>query len=254
MNHQMNSRQRAITIDIETLPALNPVISNGEVQKDGKNGDDRSRTALNGDFGRILCIGYADEHPDGSVRRGIIGWDETCGNLPCDERKILIEFWEMLRSFRPSVDRIVGHNLFDFDLKFIYKRSVVQGVKPTVELSFARYRNQPLFDTMCEWERWGYGTKVSLDRLAHVLDLPSSKEDGMNGSQIERLYESGEHRAIYEYCLRDVELTRLIYRRMTFADFNVPSSSASSALRGMPKEATIQRAIPASHRTSEQSV
>ena len=57
-------------------------------------------------------------------------------------------------SFRPCVDRIVGHNIYNFDLPFIYKRSVVRGVRPSIELNFARYRNQPIYDTMCEWEKW----------------------------------------------------------------------------------------------------
>ncbi len=66
---------------------------------------------------------------------------------------------------------------------------------------------------MCEWERWGYGSKISLDRLARVLDLRSSKSDGVDGSCVGELFAAGEHEAIYNYCLRDVELTRLIYRR-----------------------------------------
>jgi len=209
---------RAVTIDIETLPSLHPVEGESRASKIAKSTDDHARTALSGDFGRILCIGYADEDSAGGIKRGVIGWDEGSERFHCDERCMLNGFWEILRGFRTGVDRIVGHNLFDFDLRFIYKRSVVHGVKPTVELSFARYRNQPLFDTMCEWERWGYGSKISLDRLARVLDLPSSKEGGVDGSRIHELFIAGEHKAIHDYCLRDVELTRLIYRRMVFAD------------------------------------
>ena len=55
-----------------------------------------------------------------------------------------------MKTFRPSIDRIVGHNIYDFDLKFILKRSVFHGIRPTVDLSFARYRNQPIFDTRYE--------------------------------------------------------------------------------------------------------
>lgn len=209
-------RSRTLTIDIETLPSAGQVDSAYGGRKSGE--DAHARTALSGDFGRILCIGFADEDGTGRVARGCLGWDDTAQKFHCDERATLTAFWELMRGFRARVDRVVGHNLFDFDLKFIYKRSVVHGVRPTVELSFARYRNQPLFDTMCEWERWGYGSKISLDRLAHVLNLPSSKSDGVDGSRVRELYESGEHRQIYDYCLRDVELTRLIYRRMTFAD------------------------------------
>jgi len=209
---------RTVIIDIETLPSPNPIDVESRARKIEKGGDDHARTALSGDFGRILCIGYANEDSAGVIKRGVIGWDDSSLRFHCDERCTLTGFWEMMRGFRTGVDRIVGHNLFDFDLKFIYKRSIVHGVKPTVELSFARYRNQPLFDTMCEWERWGYGSKISLDRLARVLDLPSSKDDGIDGSRIHELFMAGEHRAIHDYCLRDVELTRLIYRRMVFAD------------------------------------
>ncbi|MGA9997697.1 MAG: ribonuclease H-like domain-containing protein [Pyrinomonadaceae bacterium] len=210
--------RRTVTIDIETLPSLHPVESDGRGRRGGKDMDDHARTALSGDFGRILCIGFADEDGLGGISRGCLGWDDKRKRFNGDERQILNGFWQMMRRFRPNVDRVIGHNLFDFDLKFIYKRSVVHGVKPSVELSFARYRNQPLFDTMCEWERWGYGSKISLDRLAHVLNLPSSKSDGVDGSQVCELYTAGEHEKIYDYCLRDVELTRLIYRRMTFVE------------------------------------
>jgi DNA polymerase elongation subunit (family B) len=215
MNH---TARRILTIDIETLPSLQPVEADTRERRSGKDTDAHARTALSGDFGRILCIGFAEEDGSGVVSRGCLGWDGERKKFDGDEDQILTAFWRMLKGFRPSVDRVVGHNLFDFDLKFIYKRSVVHGVKPSVELSFARYRNQPLFDTMCEWERWGYGSKISLDRLARVLNLPSSKSDGVDGSQVSQLFSAGEHEAIYNYCQRDVELTRLIYRRLTFAE------------------------------------
>ena len=224
--------RRTVTIDIETLPSLNPAEAEGRARKGGKDSDDHARTALSGDFGRILCIGFADEDGSGGVSRGCLGWDGARKQFTCDEREILTAFWQMLRGFRPNVDRIVGHNLFDFDLKFIYKRSIVHSVMPSVELSFARYRNQPLFDTMFEWERWGYGSKISLDRLACVLSLQSSKTDGIDGSCIFDLFERGEHQAIRDYCLRDVELTRAIYRRMIFAD-SAPATLVTGALERM---------------------
>ncbi|HEV7858770.1 MAG TPA: hypothetical protein VGO91_09100 [Pyrinomonadaceae bacterium] len=226
MNH---TARRTVTIDIETLPSLQPLEAESGRPRKGKDADTHARTALSGDFGRILCIGFTDEAGSGSITRGCLGWDDGRKQFNGDEREILIAFWQMLKNFRQHVDRVVGHNLFDFDLKFIYKRSIVHGVKPSVELSFARYRNQPLFDTMCEWERWGYGSRISLDRLAHVLNLPSSKSDGVDGSHVCGLYTSGEHEKIYDYCLRDVELTRLIYRRMTFVE-DITGASGSNAM------------------------
>ncbi|MCW5968646.1 MAG: ribonuclease H-like domain-containing protein [Blastocatellales bacterium] len=228
--------RRVITIDIETLPASqSPGHSpDPSVRLPGASDDEYLKTALNGDSGRILCVGYADEAPGAAVRSGIFGWDEIRKQFTGDEKATLLGFWQLMRTFRTGVDRIVGHNIFDFDLKFILKRSIIHGVRPTVELSFARYRNQPIFDTMYEWERWSYGPKVSLDRLARSLGLKSSKINGIDGSQIFRLYQSGQHRAIRDYCLGDVLLTRSIYKRMVFEesvpnDPSFPVSIASEA-------------------------
>lgn len=211
---------RVITIDIETLPAApgGPVPESKLPAE--KAVDEHLKTALNGDFGRVLCIGFADER-GGTLEEGVIGWDEATQSFPVDERATLEEFWDRMRGFRPRVDIIVGHNLFDFDLKFVLKRSIINGVRPTVDLSFARYRNQPLFDTMHEWERWGYGSKISLDKLARVLGLPSSKVNGVDGSSVYPLFMAGNHRTIRDYCAGDVALTRAIFRRLVFAD-NVP--------------------------------
>lgn len=210
--------RRVITIDIETLPqdgycadVAQEDVSAGEEVLDPK-------TALNGDFGRLLCIGYIDERPNGRMSQGVIGWDDTSGSFTLDERGMLREFWDMLRGFRPNIDRVVGHCIFDFDLKFILKRSIIHGIQPTVDLSFARYRNTPIFCTCSEWERWGYGAKISLDKLAKVLGLPSPKGDGVNGSKVFEMFRRGEYRALRDYCERDVAVTRAIYRKMTFAD------------------------------------
>lgn len=220
--------RRVITIDIETLPESNLPPENAA--------DEHLKTALSGDFGRILCIGFSDEDAIGRVD-GVIGWDEATGSFPVDEPAMLGEFWRRLRGFRPNVDRIVGHNVFDFDLKFILKRSIVHGVRPSVDLSFARYRNQPIFDTMHEWERWGYGSRISLDRLARVLGLPSSKAGGVDGSSVYALFMAGNHRTIRDYCARDVALTRAIYRRLVFEESLAEGESGPGRPTALPSYA-----------------
>lgn len=228
-----NRTSRVITIDIETLPALD-LDSFGEKMTGLVRAKEvNAKTALSGDTGRLLCIGFADDRGSDGIHYGVLGWDTERARFTCDERKTLIDFWLMMRDFRPQRDRIVGHNIFDFDLKFIYKRSVVHGVPPAVELSFARYRSQPIFDTMCEWERWAFNGRISLDRLASVLSLQSSKTDDVNGSRVSELFETGRHREIYDYCLRDVQLTRAIYRRMVFADADCLADSPAVSLGRM---------------------
>lgn len=221
---------RILTIDIETIPAPEP---SGLAALSAKEQETFFKTALSGDFGRILCIGYSNEDDSGNFARGVLGWDEMREEFGGDEASILAEFWRVLRAFSPRRDVLVGHNIFDFDLKFIYKRSVILGVRPSVNLSFARYRNQPIFDTMHEWERWSYRGMVSLDKLAAVLGLASSKEGGVDGSLVYTLFRAGEHKTIRDYCLRDVELTRAIYRRMVFADHPSPSVETNKSMAAL---------------------
>lgn len=155
-------------------------------------------TSFDGAFGRILCIGYAVD-------------DEPTDVLTGDECDILRRFWELARTVR----RFVGHNVMDFDLRFIYQRSIVCGIRPSVDLSFARYRCDPIYDTMKEWVKWS-NTNVGLEHLALALGIPTPKE-GIDGSQVFDFYNAGKLDEIANYCKRDVETTRAVYKRMTFA-------------------------------------
>jgi len=122
----------------------------------------------------------------------------------------------MMRDFNRFKDTIVGHNIIDFDLPFILKCSIINGVRPTVDFCFARYQRQPIFDTMREWDCWSYKDWTSLDKLAIVLGLPSPKDGEITGANLYEAYLEGSHREIYEYCMRDVKTTRNAYRKMNF--------------------------------------
>lgn len=207
--------------DIETIPAeesLKDTILELERKKEAKREEGEStlkktkrtsestyrQTSLSGDFGRIFCIGFALDDDPVDVING-------------DEKEILTKFWQV----SADADCFVGHNIFNFDLPFIYKRSIVNKIKPTskhINLSFARYRNNPIYDTMYEWEKWNPRATISLDKLAKVLGLPSSKDGGIDGSKVYDAYLAKKHDEIYRYCKRDVELTRKVYRRMCFEE------------------------------------
>lgn len=209
--------RRVVTIDIETLPAAETVECLALAADEKKTEEVQRKTALSGDFGRILCIGYTDERADGTRRMGVIGFDKESKTFHLDERQMLERFWNLMRGFNPSRDRVVGHNIFEFDLRFILKRSRINGICPTAELSFRRYANQPVYDTMCEWECWSRD-KIKLEHLAAAFSLPSSKTEDIDGGKVFELYQAGRHQEIFDYCLRDVRLTREIYRRMTFCE------------------------------------
>ncbi|MBK8810559.1 MAG: hypothetical protein IPN69_07475 [Acidobacteria bacterium] len=203
--------QRITTFDCETIPAADaesPFWSNEE---------ERSKTSLDGNFGRLLCIGYVTEFSDGRpLGYGCFGWNEEEGILAADERSTLSGFWQMLADFDVSRDLLVGHNIFEFDLPFIVKRSIVNGVRPTVNFNLARYRNRPIYDTMRVWDCWASRGWTSLGKLAFALGLPSPKDGDVGGSNIFENWQAGRHREIYEYCMRDVKTTRNVFRKMNF--------------------------------------
>jgi predicted PolB exonuclease-like 3'-5' exonuclease len=156
-------------------------------------------TSFQGEFGRILCIAYA------------IDDDETkC--LFGEEKEILTQFWAIAK----DCTTFIGHNVMEFDLKFIYKRSIIYRVRPSRDLNFARYRSEPIFDTMKEWEKWG-SQGASLHRLTCALGITSPKEEGIDGSKVYDFYLAGKSEDIYKYCKRDVDATRAVYKRLVFA-------------------------------------
>lgn len=87
--------------------------------------------------------------------------------------------------------------------------SIINAVRPRTDISFARYRNKPIYDTMVEWELWNMDrTRVQkLDTLAKVLGLPTSKDE-MDGSMVWQYFQDGKIDEICKYCMKDVELTR----------------------------------------------
>jgi predicted PolB exonuclease-like 3'-5' exonuclease len=160
-----------------------------------------SQTNFSGSFGRILCIAYAINDDEVEILTG-------------SEEKILENFWHIAK----DADLFIGHNVMDFDLRIIYQRSMVYCVKPSRDLSFARYRNNPIFDTLREWQKWGgNGGYDSLDALAKAFDMPSSK-DGIDGSLVYKFYQENKLDEIYKYCKADVVLTRKVYKRISFTN------------------------------------
>jgi 3'-5' exonuclease len=174
------------------------------------------KTSFDGSFGRIACIAYAVNNDPIRVI-----------SHPEDEKKVLQDFWHVAG----QCDQFIGHNIMEFDLRFLLQRSMVLGVKPTWNrfqelgkkpwdmvkyLDFSRYKNLPVFDTMQEWSNWG-NHKLGLEHVALALGIPTPKE-GIDGSEVWNFYQAGKINEICEYCKRDVEVTRAVYNRMTFAD------------------------------------
>ena len=189
--------------DIETVPTEPSLQHSGllEAQMQLDEAEIIKRLSLSAATARILCLAYALEPPA----------DSPVAVLGGDEREILQSFWKLAT----ETNLFVGHNVLDFDLRFIHQRSMIHQIKPSRELPFARFRSAPIFDTMHEWSKWGR-EHVSLDLLARALGIPSPKEC-LDGSKVYPYYRAGKLAEICEYCKCDVDTVRQVYRRLTFA-------------------------------------
>jgi hypothetical protein len=183
--------------------------------------------ALHAEYGRVLAIGMIVEQDWHVTHCGLLGRERSSRRFHLDEARTLRSFWKMLGDFNPGRDLIVGHNIMDFDLPFLYKRSRINRIHPSVLLSFARYRSSPIYDTMREWAHWNpRDAYVSLAELAEILKVGITKTEGMEGSRIYDQFLAGHHEQIAEYCMRDVQMARAVFYRMVFPEVPEPEAAA----------------------------
>lgn len=195
---------KILFLDIETVPTPQALAESGlqdpQMQLDEKG--IIKRLSLSAVTAKIFCLGYAVDPPR----------DAPVEVLQGKEADIIRSFWKLAA----EANLFVGHNVLDFDLRFFYQRSVINQIKPSREIPFARFRSSPVFDTMHEWTKWGRDF-IKLDLLAKSLGIPSPKTD-LDGSMVYEYYKADRHSEICNYCKGDVETVRKVYRRMTFSD------------------------------------
>ena len=175
-----------------------------------------AKTALDGTYGRIVAIGCAVD--DGEVKV----W------MGDDEAKLIAAFFDDVAKLE-SVEQPgagtyhaevtwIGHNVRSFDLRFLWQRAVIHGIKMPGSLRLAalsRTWDRSVADTMVMWnpER---DRRISLDKLCRALRLPCPKTD-MDGSKVAAAWAAGELARIEAYVRDDVAAVRACFRRMTFA-------------------------------------
>ncbi len=218
-----------ITLDLETCPAQNPAVrediratikapaqykkkeSIEEWLKENAEAETEAawrKTSFDGAHGHICVVGLAfDDEPAQAIYSD--AWH-------ADEAQVLQDLFARLNARieqRPNVrPRFVGHNLVEFDLRFLFQRCVVLGVKPSPYIPFAaKPWDDGVYDTML---RWGARAGGSLDKITKALGL-GGKGD-IDGSKVWDYVRDGRITEVADYCKSDVELTRSLYKRMTF--------------------------------------
>ena len=162
------------------------------------------RSSFDGTFSRIVCIGMLI-FSDSMSPQGNVAW------YGANEKELLRRFWGRVGDLRPSL--FVTHNGLGFDFPFIKKRSIILQVKPSMEINLAKFRSEPVYDTMAVWSNWDMRGWVKLDVLARALNVDTKTG---SGAQVAEMWAAGQGEAIAEYCLHDAYVTYACYQRMTF--------------------------------------
>jgi hypothetical protein len=179
------------------------LLSAGEAAQQDKDYD---KSSFDGTYSRIVCIGLI-AFSDSMEPQGALAW------YGGQEKELLRQFWAWMGKARPGL--VITHNGLGFDLPFIKKRSIIHQVRPTVEISLAKFRTEPVYDTLAVWSNWDSRGWVKLDVLARALGVETKSG---SGKQVAEMWQAGRGREIADYCLQDCYVTYACYSKMTFRE------------------------------------
>ncbi|WP_299533884.1 3'-5' exonuclease [Ulvibacterium sp.] len=167
------------------------------------------------EFGRIICISVGYFNLKGDIRNFRVT------SFHGEELKILRNFKNLLDAHFSSPKHLLcGHNGKEFDFPYIARRMIVHGIPLPYKLNLFGKKpwEVPHLDTMELWKFGDYKHYTSLKLLAHVLGIPSPKED-IDGSKVREVYyEDNDLDRIVLYCEGDVVTTAQVFLRLRNED------------------------------------
>ena len=135
-----------------------------------------------------------------------------------NEKELLEDFnrdLELVYQSNPKT-RFVSFNGVGFDTPYLEKRSIINGVKPANLLQESHL--EPWKVTQLDLSKIWKGNAFypdSLIAVATALGLPSPK-DALDGSEVSNAFYEKRLPEIVTYCLKDVETTIRVYRKLAF--------------------------------------
>ncbi len=164
------------------------------------------------EFSKIVCISvgfFYRKQGQWSIRI-----KSFCGD---DEKAILTDFDDMIQQlFQRDNYFLCGHNIKEFDIPFICRRFLINGLLLPSAINVAGKKpwEVPFVDTLELWRFGDYKGYTSLKLIAEVLGVPTPKDD-IDGSEVASVYYKERNISrIVTYCQKDVLATARIYQRM----------------------------------------
>ncbi|MEH6679670.1 MAG: 3'-5' exonuclease [Sediminicola sp.] len=169
------------------------------------------RAGIWAEFGKIICISVGYFKMKGDTRSlRVTSFHGT-------ELILLKEFKALLDSYFAHPKYLLcGHNSKEFDFPYIARRMIINGIllPSKLDLFGKKPWEIPHLDTMELWKFGDYKHYTSLKLMAHVLGIPSPKED-IDGSMVKDVYyKDSDVDRIITYCELDVVTTVQVMLRL----------------------------------------
>lgn len=133
-----------------------------------------------------------------------------------EEAILLNEFRGVLEKMDQSQVRFCAHNGKEFDYPYLSRRMLVQGIPLPESLNLSGRKPWDInhLDTLEMWKFGDYKHYTSLDLLATLFNIPTSKGD-MDGSKVNEVYyQQQDLKKIAEYCVGDVVVVAQLFLRL----------------------------------------
>jgi len=170
------------------------------------------RAGVMAEFAKIICISIGHFKKEGDKYR--LRLKSFYGD---DEKILLKEFIATTNQLEGNNNSwsFTGHNIKEFDIPFICRRLLVNGLHVPPYLDFQNMKpwETNIIDTFQYWRFGDYKNFTSLKLLAATLGISSPKDD-IDGSMVGKVYwEEKNIQRIVTYCQKDVVTTANIILR-----------------------------------------
>lgn len=163
----------------------------------------KQKAGILAEFGKIVCIGLGyltGKNNNFQMRVTAISNK--------DEQKLLKTFLELLNKSFNNVNKFsfCGHNIKEFDIPYICRRILINNLPLPEVLNISGLKPWEVnhVDTLDLWKFGDRKHYTSLNLLAHLLKVPSPKND-IDGSQVaEVFWQQDDLERIVAYCKKDV--------------------------------------------------
>jgi DNA polymerase elongation subunit (family B) len=187
----------------------------GFLKRDGKLSEEElyhERAGIYAEFGKIVCIAVGKFCDQESGELGL----RTKVYSGHDENALLVELKGMIEKLDSSTLRLCAHNGKEFDYPYLCRRMLINGIPlpPALNISGKRSWEVQHLDTMELWKFGDYKHYTSLDLLATIFNIPSSKND-IDGSKVNYVYHHENNlEKISLYCRGDVVVLAQLFLKL----------------------------------------